>query len=90
MKNRAEKSALFVLIIDINKFRNLSSFRFNEVCKYNADDTTSLITLNYDDYGKVSIDGDTNTPKDSSFDDDGNLYYKIDLNKDSPWTDAYA
>jgi hypothetical protein len=61
---------------NVNKFRNLSSFRFNEVCKYNAEDTTSLITLNNDD-GSVSIDGVV--PKDSSFDDDGNLYYKINL-----------
>lgn len=31
--------------VNVNKFKKLSKFRFNEVCKYNEEDTTSYISL---------------------------------------------
>lgn len=64
---------------NVNKFINLNLFKFNEPCKYDANDETSFITLNDD--GTVSID-DVNKPERIlQPDDDGNCYYEIDLKK---------
>lgn len=65
---------------NVNKFRNLSSFRFNEVCKYNASDEISHIILDYDK-GTLSVDDDVE-PKSGPFEDDNKKwYYEIDLTR---------
>ena len=64
---------------NVNKFINLSSFRFNELCKADADDMTSFITLNAD--GTVEI-ADADKSKDVlQPDDNGNFYRLVELER---------
>ena len=70
--------------VDVNKFSNLSKFRFNELCKYDEDDDTSIIILDSD--GEVSLadvekDKDGNAIFNEDDDENGNHFINYELNK---------
>ena len=68
------------LNVNVNKFTNLSNFRFNEVCKYDNDDTTSDIIL-LDDGDVVLADDVIYEPIGDDGINDNYYHIKYDLKK---------
>lgn len=66
------------LKVNVNKFTNLSKFRFNEVCKYDENDTTSNIILL--ENGDVELE-DKNVIFNTDVDNNGNRFINYELNK---------
>ena len=64
--------------VNVNMFTKLHNFRFNEVCKYNNEDTTSGIKLNYET-GEVELEEEYLPLVNNN--EDGDLIIKYELDK---------
>jgi hypothetical protein len=64
--------------VNVNMFTKLHNFRFNEVCKYNNEDNTSIIKLNYET-GEVELEEEYLPLVNNN--EDGDLIIEYELNK---------
>lgn len=64
--------------VNVNMFTKLHNFRFNEVCKYNNDDNTSIIKLNYET-GEVELEEEYLPLVNNN--EDGDLIIEYELDK---------